>query len=424
MPTTPEGLAWLKANAEREDVSCLPSGLQYKIIKPALDGALSPKSGTPCQCHYRGKLIDGTEFDSSYKRGKPTTFAPFQVVKGWTEAMQLMAEGDKWELFLPSELAYGDCVRGEHITPGSVLIFELEILKVEGTVEAGTAKAKPVPPPPPPPHVAIGARVRVDGLVAKPQYNGLHGTVVSWDADKERAGVKLDSGEGGAGLLLKASSLTASDAPIPRKPFILWLHGLGDTGDGWDHLRSQLRLSPRVRYSFPDAPVQPVSCNGGQRMTSWMDLQSIPVALGDPDDEAGLQASRRAVHALLDREIASGTPSTDIILGGFSQGGAMALFAGYTYSKPLAGVVSFSGWPVFAADFVDRARGNANAATPAFVAHGSKDEVVLPACGDKTSELLKAAGVETTYLTYAMAHSACPSQFEDLKDWIATLGIA
>jgi FKBP-type peptidyl-prolyl cis-trans isomerase FklB len=75
---------------------------------------------SPCsECHYRGTLIDGTEFDSSYTRGKPTTFAPNQVIKGWTEAMQLMKEGDKFELYIPSELAYGDRQRGQFITPVS-----------------------------------------------------------------------------------------------------------------------------------------------------------------------------------------------------------------------------------------------------------------------------------------------------------------
>lgn len=89
-----------------------------------------PTASTPCLCHYKGTLLDGTEFDSSYSRGEPATFAPNQVIRGWTEAMQLMREGDKWELFIPSELAYGDSGRGAHIKPGSVLVFELEILQV------------------------------------------------------------------------------------------------------------------------------------------------------------------------------------------------------------------------------------------------------------------------------------------------------
>ena len=176
-----------------------------------------------------------------------------------------------------------------------------------------------------------------------------------------------------------------------------------------------------MRYSFPDAPVQPVSCNDGQRMTSWMDLQTIPVQPGDPDDKAGLEASRRIVHALIDQEIANGTPSTDIVVGGFSQGGAMALLAGYSYPKPLAAVVCFSGWPVLAHDFVARVQGGANAATPAFVAHGTQDQVVLPACGAQAKELLESAGVPTSFSTYPMPHSACPSQMADLRDWLGAL---
>merc|ERR1712195_157546 len=127
--TTEEGKKWLAENAKKPGVIELPSGLQYKVVKSVAKGKSSSAS-SPCECHYRGTLTDGTEFDSSYKRGKPTTFAPNQVVSGWTEAMQLMKQGEKWELFLPSELAYGESKRGQHITPGAVLVFELEILKV------------------------------------------------------------------------------------------------------------------------------------------------------------------------------------------------------------------------------------------------------------------------------------------------------
>lgn len=99
-------------------------------VVPTLQGAPSPKANTRCSCHYRGTTIDGKEFDSSYSRGQPTTFAPNQVIAGWTEAMQLMKEGDKWELTIPSEIAYGDRQMGADITPGAVLVFTLEILKV------------------------------------------------------------------------------------------------------------------------------------------------------------------------------------------------------------------------------------------------------------------------------------------------------
>merc|ERR1712085_191471 len=88
--------------------------------------------GTRCSCHYAGRIVDGTEFDSSYKRGEPTTFAPNQVIAGWTEAMQLMVEGDKWEMYIPSSLGYGDEGSGEDIQGGDVLIFRMEILEIQG----------------------------------------------------------------------------------------------------------------------------------------------------------------------------------------------------------------------------------------------------------------------------------------------------
>ncbi|KAL7534876.1 hypothetical protein ACHAXR_006137 [Thalassiosira sp. AJA248-18] len=101
----------------------------YKEIR-AGNGESSSSNNILCNSHYAGTLIDGTEFDSSYKRGAPLTFAPNQVIKGWTEAMQLMKEGAMWELYIPSELGYGDRGAGGSIPGGAVLIFTLELLKV------------------------------------------------------------------------------------------------------------------------------------------------------------------------------------------------------------------------------------------------------------------------------------------------------
>lgn len=126
-----EGLQFLKENKLKPGVIELPSGLQYKVLQKG-SGAMHPKVSTPCSCHYEGKLIDGTVFDSSYERGSPTTFAPNQVIKGWTEAMQLMVQGDKYELYIPSELAYGERGSPPKIPPGSVLIFQMEILELLG----------------------------------------------------------------------------------------------------------------------------------------------------------------------------------------------------------------------------------------------------------------------------------------------------
>eukprot|EP00035_Acanthoeca_spectabilis_P001498 m.80622 g.80622 ORF g.80622 m.80622 type:complete len:229 (+) comp10917_c0_seq2:1411-2097(+) len=129
--TNDKGKAYLEANQKKEGVITLPSGLQYKVLRKG-SGANHPTKDSPCECHYEGKLIDGTVFDSSYERGSPTTFAPNQVIKGWTEAMQLMVEGDKWEMYIPSELGYGDSGSPPKIQGGDVLVFQMEIIKIKG----------------------------------------------------------------------------------------------------------------------------------------------------------------------------------------------------------------------------------------------------------------------------------------------------
>eukprot|EP00932_Pfiesteria_piscicida_P014394 SRR837773.26146.p2 GENE.SRR837773.26146~~SRR837773.26146.p2 ORF type:complete len:157 (-),score=75.99 SRR837773.26146:62-532(-) len=129
--TNEDGLKFLAEKEKDPEVVKLPSGLMYKVLRKG-DGKFHPTKDSPCDCHYAGTLIDGTEFDSSYKRGSPTTFAPKQVIKGWTEAMQLMVEGDKWEMYIPSELAYGDRGAGGRIPGGAALVFQMEIIKIKG----------------------------------------------------------------------------------------------------------------------------------------------------------------------------------------------------------------------------------------------------------------------------------------------------
>ncbi len=104
----------------------------WKVLRVGDTNGKTPLVDTPCECHYSGRLTDGTEFDSSYNRGAPTTFAPNQVIKGWTEAMQMMKEGEKRELYIPSELAYGDYGAGGIIPPSAALVFTLELIKVKG----------------------------------------------------------------------------------------------------------------------------------------------------------------------------------------------------------------------------------------------------------------------------------------------------
>jgi FKBP-type peptidyl-prolyl cis-trans isomerase FklB len=123
-----EGDAFLAANKAKEGVVTLPSGLQYKIITAGTGP--KPAATDSVVCNYRGTLIKGTEFDSSYKHGEPVTFTVNGVIKGWTEALQLMPVGSKWQLFIPSDLAYGDRGAGADIGPGSTLIFEVELLSI------------------------------------------------------------------------------------------------------------------------------------------------------------------------------------------------------------------------------------------------------------------------------------------------------
>jgi FKBP-type peptidyl-prolyl cis-trans isomerase FklB len=119
---------FLAENAKREGVTTLASGLQYEVIKEG--NGKKPSATDKVKCHYEGTLIDGTLFDSSIKRGEPTVFGLNQVIKGWTEALQLMTEGSKWRLYLPSELAYGAQGAGEAIPPHSALIFDVELIEV------------------------------------------------------------------------------------------------------------------------------------------------------------------------------------------------------------------------------------------------------------------------------------------------------
>jgi len=132
-----EGEAYLEANRKKKGVKVLPSGLQYKVITEGK--GKTPKATDTVTVNYKGTLIDGTEFDSSYKKGQPATFPVNKVIPGWTESLQLMKEGSKWQIVVPPALAYKEMGAGNMIGPDATLIFEIELISVK------PAEAKPVP---------------------------------------------------------------------------------------------------------------------------------------------------------------------------------------------------------------------------------------------------------------------------------------
>lgn len=143
-----EGEAFLAANKAKAGVISLPSGLQYKILQEGTGP--KPTAADTVTVNYRGTLLDGTEFDSSYKRGQPASFPVGGIIKGWTEALLLMPVGSKWQLFIPAELAYGPRQAGPSIGPNSTLVFEVELLSVQAKPAGAPAPApaaKPTPKP-------------------------------------------------------------------------------------------------------------------------------------------------------------------------------------------------------------------------------------------------------------------------------------
>lgn len=126
-----QGAAFLKANGAKPGITTLPSGLQYEVLTAGT--GVKPKLSDTIVCNYRGTLIDGTEFDSSYQRGIPATLPVSGVIRGWSEALLRMPVGSKWRLYIPADLAYGESGKGSAIAPNATLIFEVELLSVQST---------------------------------------------------------------------------------------------------------------------------------------------------------------------------------------------------------------------------------------------------------------------------------------------------
>jgi phospholipase/carboxylesterase len=206
----------------------------------------------------------------------------------------------------------------------------------------------------------------------------------------------------------------------PRKTAdaaVVLMHGLGADGHDFEPVVSELALSPalELRWVFPHAPVRPVTLNGGARMRAWYDIFGLDGRAGE--DEEGIRASARAIRALVEREKARGIPAWRIVLAGFSQGGALALHTALREPERLAGVIGLSTYLPLEATLEAEAH-PANAATPVFMAHGSRDPVIPLAFGERSQRALRARGHEVEWHTYPIPHSVCAEEIADMRGWL------
>ena len=195
---------------------------------------------------------------------------------------------------------------------------------------------------------------------------------------------------------------------------IIWMHGLGADGHDFASLVPVLGLD-QVRFIFPHAPFRPISINGGQSSRGWYDIYSLERM--SQEDRAGVEASMASISDLIARELASGIPSDRIVLAGFSQGGAMALYTGLTYDKPLAGILALSCYLPLAAQCVQHATPS-NKSTPIFQAHGDFDPVLPLALGRSSYDLLSKLQYPISWHHYPMAHAVCDDEVADIRQWL------
>ena len=198
---------------------------------------------------------------------------------------------------------------------------------------------------------------------------------------------------------------------------VIWLHGLGADGNDFVPVVSELRLPPalRIRFVFPHAPVRPITINGGYPMRGWYDITSLDIA--NRDDEAGIKDSADRLMRMCDEQIARGVAPERIVIAGFSQGGAIALYTGLRYARPLAGIIALSTYLPLAQRLQLEAS-DANRDTPVFMAHGRQDEVVALPFGQQSRARLEQLGYRLQWREYAMGHSVCAQEISDISDWL------
>ena len=201
---------------------------------------------------------------------------------------------------------------------------------------------------------------------------------------------------------------------------VVWLHGLGDTPDGWfAQCRSFARKLPNTSFFCPCAPIAPVTCNGGSRMTSWMDLLEIPIKPTSPDNGKFQEESIKKICDFIDekRKSLGGLSASRVVVAGFSQGAALALAVASRYEEPLKGCVVLSGWALPHQHIGSKLkkRRDVSSETKFFVGHGESDSVVMTSCGTNVNAILSQCGCKPTFKTYpGMAHSSCPEEMRDV----------
>jgi phospholipase/carboxylesterase len=215
------------------------------------------------------------------------------------------------------------------------------------------------------------------------------------------------------------SSLDGIERQTGEQPVgsVVWLHGLGaDASDFVPIVPELLRPGwPALRFVFPNAPVRPITLNGGMRMRGWYDLLGLDRRARE--DETGIRESVAALDALIEREIARGVPAERIFVAGFSQGGAVAGACMIRQPRALAGAILLSTYLPLATLSAAEAT-TASRATPVFAAHGSADPVIAEALGADSADVLRQLGHAVTWHSYPMPHSVCAEEISDLGDWL------
>jgi phospholipase/carboxylesterase len=196
---------------------------------------------------------------------------------------------------------------------------------------------------------------------------------------------------------------------------IIWLHGLGASGEDFVSMVDELHLPHAVRYIFPHAPERPVTINGGYIMPAWYDIRSSDI--GAQPDVVGIRASQHAVEKLIAQEVQRGIASSNIFLAGFSQGGAIALHSGLRSKEKLGGILALSTYLPLANTLQAEATLAAKS-TPIFMAHGLSDPVVPYALGKASAEELQRKGYVLDWREYAMQHTLCMEEVRDIEMWL------